>query len=105
MTPANPHSTARDERPCERCGDPTLNDQYCRDCDIEWCVAMSLCRECKISICNPIFYGPIPAQHKSGCSLRDDPNYTAPTEAERWALWDAELLKRAQEREVPSARA
>lgn len=96
MSKDNPHSTAREERPCERCGERTLNDRYCRDCDIEWCFAMALCRECKTGIYNPEFYGPIPEQHKPGCSLRDNPDYTAPTEVERWALWDAEQVRRAE---------
>lgn len=35
------------ERPCIDCGEPTLNEERCRDCDIEHSLARMECPHCK----------------------------------------------------------
>ncbi len=43
-------ATGRDavtaERPCVDCGDPTLNAERCRDCDLEYITESSRCKDC-----------------------------------------------------------
>ncbi len=87
--PNSAPSLRKQQMACERCKEPTLNDRYCGDCDTEWFLSGCLCRECKKIIMSPEFYGPIVKQHNATCTLKNNPNYTLPTESERWALWDS----------------
>lgn len=36
-----------DEHACMKCGEDTLNDEYCRECDIERSFASMTCSGCK----------------------------------------------------------
>jgi rRNA maturation protein Nop10 len=48
------------ERPCVDCGEPTLNDKRCRDCDIEYVLEHQHCPHCGwfCSRLNPGVFGP-----------------------------------------------
>lgn len=36
-----------DEHPCIDCGEDTLNDERCRDCNLEWLFTYNQCSVCK----------------------------------------------------------
>ena len=64
------------ERPdcidCKEC--PATSGPRCRDCDIEWLMTSTSCRECRVFLMREEVGGPLPAQHVGGCSLATDPN-------------------------------
>ena len=69
------HACAKAERPCIDCDEPTLNEDRCRDCDQDYVVNTSSCRECGRWIWAEEFGGPIPNQHRGGCLLTYDPEF------------------------------
>lgn len=38
------------ERPCIDCGEPTVNDKRCRDCDIDYLLEDATCAACGMSL-------------------------------------------------------
>jgi hypothetical protein len=62
------------ERSCIDCNESTLNDERCRDCDIEWSIGINSCRECSRWLKREDWFGPVSAQHADGCSLAHDPD-------------------------------
>lgn len=58
------------ERRCSNpdCGETTLRDTICRDCDIEDLLARSSCQECGIFVMRAELFPPGTRQHAPGCS-------------------------------------
>lgn len=74
---------------CIDCGEPNSGScpaGRCRDCDQEYVVASSSCRECARWMWREEFGGPIAQQHAAGCSLANDPDYAPRTPEELAAL-------------------
>jgi len=75
--------------PCIDCGAPeagTCPGQRCRDCDLEFIVATSTCRECLQWMMREDVAGPLRDQHAPECSLRDAEDYHARDDAELRAV-------------------
>ncbi|HEU4544433.1 MAG TPA: hypothetical protein VFR23_25100 [Jiangellaceae bacterium] len=67
----NYHSPEPVERPCEGCGEPTLNKRLCRDCGIEEALDGAQCSECAQFIFNAWAakkFGVERAGHSESCS-------------------------------------
>ena len=71
-----------EEKPCVECGEMTFNEERCRDCGLEHIVATACCRGCFTWLMREDLFGPLSAQHKPGCALRDDPDCFARTPEE-----------------------
>jgi hypothetical protein len=75
---------------CIDCGDPhggTCPGDRCRDCDMDYVVSTSSCRECFAWIWSEEWGGAASKQHKPGCSLANEDDFTAR---------DADELKRVR---------
>lgn len=59
---------------CIACGEPTYNQERCRDCDIEHLLDRSSCRWCGVWIVREDIAGPARSQHQPDCPLKNDQN-------------------------------
>lgn len=64
-----------EQRKCSDCGEATYNPERCRDCDIEWYLAMGTCRACLTWILRTEIAGPVRDQHADDCPLRNAEEY------------------------------
>jgi len=77
---------------CIDCGDPDPGmPPRCRECAMDDLVSYGTCRECLMWIIAESWVGPPPAQHRPGCSLTNEPEFTARTDEERARVRDRRL--------------